>query len=63
MVLHIESYQSRRNAARLEARHRAADIDVGLPSFPSPGFLPAIRFEAILISIWVGGITELAADP
>jgi hypothetical protein len=30
MVLHIESYQSRRNAARLEARHRAADIDVGL---------------------------------
>jgi hypothetical protein len=30
MVLHIESYQSRRDAARLEARHRAADIDVGL---------------------------------
>jgi hypothetical protein len=32
MVLHIESYQSRRDAARLEARHRAADIGVGLTS-------------------------------
>ena len=30
MVLHIESYLSRRDAARLEARHRAADINVGL---------------------------------
>jgi hypothetical protein len=30
MVLHIESYQSRRDAARLEARHRVADIGVGL---------------------------------
>jgi len=30
MVLHIESYLSRRKEARLEARPRAADIGVGL---------------------------------
>jgi len=34
MVLHIESYQSRRDAARFEARHRAADVDVGLTLIP-----------------------------
>ncbi len=56
MVLHIESYQSRRNAARLEARHRAPDIDVGLAPNPLPGFLPAIRFEAIVIPF---GLREL----
>jgi hypothetical protein len=62
MVLPIESYQSRREAARLE-------VVIALPTSVSAspqsltGFPPAIRFEAIVISIWVAGITALAADP
>ena len=47
MVLHIESSLTRRDAARLEARHRAADIDVGQPQIV-PEFQPASRFRRLL---------------
>jgi hypothetical protein len=61
MVLHIESYQSRREAARLEARHRAADINVGLvPILNRNSYRQFNRGDRY--SFWVAGITALAAD-